>query len=325
MTSTPASSEDVLILGSGPAGFTAGIYTARAQMNPLMLDRGQPPESIPLGQLALTTEVENFPGFPEGVMGPELMEKLSRQAVRFGLRIQPMMAVSVDLSKRPFTVKAADPLMGDEATFQAQTLIIATGANANWLNLESEQHYRNRGVSACATCDGALFAGREVVVVGGGDSAMEEALFLTRFCPKVTLLVRRDKLRASKVMQERAATNPKVEIRYHTGVEEVLGDDREMTGLRLKNTTTGEVSELAAGGLFLAIGHTPNAQIFKDWLELDEKGYIKTQGATSYTSVPGVFACGDVQDARYRQAITAAGSGCMAAIDAERWLAARQD
>jgi thioredoxin reductase (NADPH) len=299
----------VLIVGSGPAGYTAAIYTARAELAPVMMAGLQFG-----GQLMLTTEVENYPGFPDGVSGPAMMEMFQKQAERFGTRILMEDATKIDLSRRPFAVES------EEHRFTADALIVATGASARWLGIASEQRLLNRGVSACATCDGALYRGKEMVVVGGGDTAMEEALFLTRFAPKVTVIHRRDQLRASKIMQERAFRSEKIEFLWDSVVDEVLGEDY-VTGVRVKNVKTGATHDLSVEALFLAIGHKPNTNELKGQLELDEVGYIKVEPGSSRTSVEGVFACGDVMDPTYRQAITAAGSGCMAAIDAERWLA----
>jgi thioredoxin reductase (NADPH) len=299
--------EKVAIIGSGPAGLTAAIYTARADLRPLMIEgmeRG--------GQLMLTTDVENYPGFPDGIMGPELMEGFRKQAERFGTRIMSSDVTKVDFSSRPFKIWV------DEDEYQADSVIISTGASARWLGLESETRLRGHGVSACATCDGFFFRDKEIAVVGGGDSAAEESLFLTKFASKVYLIHRRDELRASKIMANRVLEHDKIEVIWDTVVEEVLGEDL-VTGLKLYNRITQETSELAVEGLFLAIGHDPNTKIFQDAIELDEKGYILT-GDNTMTSVPGVFAAGDVTDHVYRQAITAAGLGCQAAIDAERWL-----
>jgi len=302
----------VVIVGSGPAGLTAAIYTARAMLKPLVIDGMQPG-----GQLTITSEVENYPGFPEGIDGPKLMNDTRAQAERFGTEFMFDVLEDVDFSKRPFNLK----LGGSEIL--ADTLIIASGASANWLGLESEQKLQGKGVSACATCDGFFFQGKEVVVVGGGDSAVEEATFLTKFATKVTIIHRRDQLRASKIMQEKAFQNPKTDIMWDSVVEEVLDVEKnEVTGVKVRNVKTNETSIFSCQGFFLGIGHTPNTQIFNGKLEMDETGYLVTKGKSTYTSVPGVFAAGDAQDSVYRQAISAAGTGCMAAIDAERFLEA---
>jgi len=299
----------VLIIGSGPAGYTAAIYAGRAELQPVML------AGLTFGgQLMLTTDVENYPGFPASVAGPEMMDLFQNQAERFGTRILHEDALRVDLSKRPFRVETEDK------AFLADALIVATGASAKWIGLPSEQHLMNKGVSACATCDGALYRGKAMAVVGGGDTAMEEALFLTRYGTKVTVIHRRDTLRASKIMQERAKKNEKIEFLWDSEVEEVLGGDF-VTGLRIKNLKTGQRSTLPVEALFVAIGHKPNTDLFRGQLDLDDVGYLKVTPGTTRTRVPGVFACGDAMDPTYRQAVTAAGTGCMAAIDCERWLA----
>jgi thioredoxin reductase (NADPH) len=299
----------VVIIGSGPAGYTAAIYTARANLNPLLI------EGLQLGgQLSITTEVDNFPGFPEGIMGPKLMDAMKKQAARFGAEFLPALVTNVDFSQRPFR------LFTDDQTIEAESVIICCGASARMIGLESERKLVGYGVSTCATCDGYFFRGKQIAVVGGGDSAMEEATFLTKFASKVTVIHRRDKLRASKIMQDKAFKNPKIEFIWDTVVEEVHDvEAKNVTGIKLRNVKTKEVREFSCDGLFVAIGHDPNTQAFKGQIELDANGYIMTHDGTK-TNVPGVFAAGDVQDHIYRQAISAAGSGCMAAIDTERYL-----
>ncbi len=306
----------MIIIGSGPAGLTAAIYTARANLDPLCIE-GEPSSTSdqPGGQLMLTTEVENFPGFPEGVMGPELMLRMREQAQRFGTTFLTEKATAVDFSARPFVVTVRD------RTFTADSVIVSTGAQSLMLGLPEEQRLLGHGLSTCATCDGFFFRGQEIAVVGGGDSAVEEAIFLTKFASKVYLIHRRDSLRASKIMQERALANPKIEMVWNSVVDQLLGDTK-LEGATLRNTVTGEVSTLGVTGLFVAIGHRPNTDLFRGVLDMEDSGYLVTKPGSSYTNVDGVFACGDVQDHTYRQAITAAGSGCMAAIDAERWLEA---
>jgi thioredoxin reductase (NADPH) len=302
----------LVIVGSGPAGLTAAIYSGRANLSPIMVAGSQPG-----GQLTLTTEVENYPGFEHGIMGPELMDVMRRQAERFGTQVVNDDAIGVDLSHRPFTVKTA------ERTYQGQTLIVTTGASSKMLGLPSERKLLGRGVSTCATCDGFFFKGQDLLVAGGGDSAMEEATFLTKFASKVTVVHRRDTLRASKIMQERARRNEKIAWVWNSTIDEVFDVTKgKVTGARLRNLKTGEVTEVEVGGVFVAIGHTPNTQLFAGQLDLDPGGYIVTQPGSARTSVPGVFAGGDVADHVYRQAVTAAGTGCMAAIDAERFLEA---
>ncbi len=311
-------SRQVIIVGSGPAGLTAAIYAARAQLNPLVIE-GEPSSTSdqPGGQLMLTTDVENYPGFVEGIMGPELMQSFRGQAARFGAEYVTAKVSRVDLSRRPFNLWVGDP-DAEEPTYAADSLIIATGAQSLMLNLPNEERLLGYGVSTCATCDGFFFRQRDIAVVGGGDSALEEALFLTRFADKVTVIHRRGELRASKVMQQRAFANPKIEFLWNSSVIEVLGDTK-VTGVIVRNNVSEEESELPLSGLFVAIGHQPNTSLFKGQLEMEESGYLRTFDGTR-TNVDGVFACGDVQDHRYRQAITAAGSGCMAALDVERWI-----
>ncbi len=308
-------SEQVIIIGSGPAGHTAAIYTARANLKPVMFE-GFSSGGIPGGQLMITTEVENYPGFPQGIQGPELMEAFRKQSLRFETRIFTEDVTRVDVSKRPFAVASA------ERTLQTEALIISTGATARRLNLPGEGRLWTKGMSACAVCDGALpiFRNKALVVVGGGDSACEESTFLTKFASKVYVVHRRDQLRASKIMQERVLKNPKIEVIWNAVVEDVLGEEA-VSAVRLKDVQTNKTRELLCGGVFYAIGFNPNTELFRGQLQLDKDGYIITKPDSTATSVPGVFACGDVQDKKYRQAVTAAGTGCMAAMDCERWLA----
>ncbi|HNR29530.1 MAG TPA: thioredoxin-disulfide reductase [Candidatus Hydrogenedentes bacterium] len=313
--------ENVLIIGSGPAGYTAALYTARANLAPLCLEGELSQDILPGGQLMTTTEVENYPGYPEGVTGPKMMEDFKKQAARFGARFEYKTAAKVDFSGRPLKVWAG------EAEYAAKTVIIATGASAKYLGIESEKRFMNRGVSACATCDGALprFRNKPVVVVGGGDTAMEETLFLANFASEVHLVHRRDKFRASKIMGDRVVRHSKVVVEWNSVVEEILGDDTNgVTGVRLKDVRTGATREIACTGFFAAIGHKPNTDIFQGVLDMADTGYLKTKPDSTYTNVDGVFACGDVKDPTYRQAVTAAGSGCMAALDATRWLEAQE-
>jgi thioredoxin reductase (NADPH) len=301
----------VLIIGSGPAGYTAAIYLARAELAPIMLAGLQFG-----GQLMLTTDVENYPGFPQGVTGPDMMDMFQQQAERFGTRVLLEDATKIDFSERPFRVET------ESRRFSADAVVVATGATARWIGLESEQRLMNNGVSACATCDGALFRDKAMVVVGGGDTAIEEALFLTRFATRVTIVHRRDELRASKIMQERAFKHEKIDFAWNSVVDEILGTQQDgVTAIRLADTGTGEKRELEVGAVFIAIGHRPNTDLFRGILDTDDTGYVSVRVGSTYTSLEGVFACGDVADPTYRQAVTAAGTGCMAAIDAERWLA----
>ncbi|MEO5970548.1 MAG: thioredoxin-disulfide reductase [Bdellovibrionia bacterium] len=309
MTTQTSKIEDVTILGTGPAGLTAAIYAARANLQPLCVEGEQPG-----GQLTITSDVENYPGFAEPVTGPDLMVAFRKQAERFGTRFHQGNVVKADLSKSPFTLE-----FYDGTQIKTKTLIIATGASAKWLDLPSEKRLQGKGVSACATCDGFFFKNQDVVVVGGGDTAMEEATFLTRFAKSVTLIHRRDKLRASKIMQDKAQKNPKIRFMLESGIEEVLGESG-VTGVRVKNFTTDKVQDLPVTGVFVAIGHQPNTAIFKSALKCNEAGYLIVESGSTRTNIPGVFAAGDVADHVYRQAVTAAGTGCMAAIDAERFL-----
>jgi thioredoxin reductase (NADPH) len=314
---TVASHHHVLIVGSGPAGLTAAIYAARASLAPLVIE-GEPSSTSdqPGGQLMLTTEVENFPGFPEGIMGPELMMRCREQAMRFGAQFLTEKVTKVDFSQRPFRVWVRD------TQYTADSIIVSTGAQSLMLGLEEEKRLIGHGLSTCATCDGFFFRNQHIAVVGGGDSALEEAQFLTKFASKVTLIHRRDTLRASKIMQDRAIANEKIEFLWNAQVTKVLGQEK-VEGVEVTDTVNGAVSTLPVTGIFVAIGHRPNTDLFKGVLDMADSGYLTTQPGSTYTNIPGVFACGDVQDHTYRQAITAAGSGCMAAIDCERWLEAQ--
>ena len=301
----------VLIIGSGPAGYTAAIYAARANMKPLLYQGIQPG-----GQLTITTEVENYPGYPDGIQGPVMMVHFEAQAKRMGTDIRYGMATKVDFSKRPFLVE-----IDEEKWIAADTVIISTGASAKWLGIESEQRLNGFGVSACAVCDGFFFKGKEVAIVGAGDTAAEEAVYLSKLCTTVHMFVRKEQMRASKVMQDRVLNTPNIKVYWNTDTDEILGAQK-VEAVRIKNNKTGDTQEIPISGFFVAIGHEPNSKIFKDYLEMDETGYITTIPGTTKTNVPGVFAAGDVQDKNYRQAVTAAGSGCMAALDAERYLTA---
>ncbi|MHB1535842.1 MAG: thioredoxin-disulfide reductase [Acidimicrobiales bacterium] len=325
MSDASTSPREVIILGSGPAGLTAAVYAARANLAPLVIE-GQPSSTSdqPGGQLMLTTEVENFPGFVDGIMGPELMANMRAQAARFGAEFLTTRATRVDFSERPFRVWATDPAAGVELEHRARTVIVSTGARSLMLGLGGERRLLGHGVSTCATCDGFFFRGHHIAVIGGGDSALEEANFLTKFGETVTVIHRRKELRASKIMQDRAFKNPKIRFVWDSEVTEILGQDR-VSGVSLRNRVTGEASQLEVTGVFVAIGHAPNTDLFDGQLDRDDAGYLLTAPDSSVTNVEGVFACGDVQDHVYRQAVTAAGSGCMAAIDAERWLEAHAD
>jgi len=303
---------ECLIIGSGPAGFTAAIYAARAEMKPVLYEGIQPG-----GQLTITTEVENYPGYPDGIMGPAMMDNFKKQAQRLGADIRYGIVTSVDFSQRPFKC-----IVDEQKTIMAQSVIIATGASAKWLGIPSEQRLNGSGVSACAVCDGFFYRGQDVAIVGAGDTACEEASYLAKLCKQVHMIVRKDTFRASKAMQQRVLNTPNIEVHFNHETDEILGDTM-VSGARLKNTLDGSMKTIDVTGFFVAIGHHPNTDLFKPYLELDEQGYIKTKAGSSYTNVEGVFACGDAQDKIYRQAITAAGSGCMAALDAERWLAAQ--
>ncbi len=300
----------VLIIGSGPAGYTAAIYASRAGLSPVLYTGGQPG-----GQLTITNDVENYPGYPDGVVGPAMMEDFRKQAERFGTQVRYGLITNVDFTSKPLMVT-----VDEEIKIEAQTVIISTGASAKWLGIESEARLNGKGVSACAVCDGFFFKGQEVAIVGAGDTACEEASYLSNICSKVYMLIRKDEMRASQIMQKRVANNPKIEILWNTETDEILGED-EVTGVRLFNNKTGEKRELAISGFFVAIGHQPNTDIFKGFIHMDEAGYIKTIPGSARTNIEGVFACGDAQDHIYRQAVTAAGTGCMAALDAERFLA----
>ena len=303
-----------LIIGSGPAGYTAAIYAARANMKPVMYQGIQPG-----GQLTITTEVENYPGYPDGIQGPEMMIHFEKQAARMGTDIRYGLATQVDFSQQPYKV-----WIDEEKIVMADTVIISTGASAKWLGLESEQRLNGYGVSACAVCDGFFFKGKEVAIVGAGDTAAEEALYLSKLCTKVHMIVRKGEMRASKVMQDRVLKTQNIQMYWHSTTEEVLGENK-VHGVRIKNSLTNEISDIDVSAFFVAIGHQPNSDIFKEWIDMDEAGYILTVPGTCKTNVEGVFAAGDVQDKMYRQAVTAAGSGCMAALDAERFLSAKED
>ena len=304
-----------LIIGSGPAGYTAAIYASRAGLLPIMYQGPQPG-----GQLTITNDVENFPGYADGIQGPEMMQDLEKQARRFGTDVRYGMATSVDFSSIPKKV-----FIDDTHEIHAESVIVATGASAKWLGLPSEEKYNGRGVSACAVCDGFFFRNQEVAIVGGGDTAAEEATYLANLCSKVHMIVRRDELRASVIMQKRVTSNPKIQLHWNSATDEILGDDNGVTGVRIKNLKTNELTELSISGFFVAIGHQPNTNIFKGYLDMNEAGYLMTEKGSSRTNIEGVFASGDAQDHIYRQAVTAAGTGCMAALDAERWLTEQED
>ncbi len=303
---------ECLIIGSGPAGYTAAIYAARADMKPVMYEGLQPG-----GQLTITTDVENYPGYPDGIMGPEMMDHFKKQAERLGTDVRYGMITAVDFSQRPFKCIA-----NESKTIMAKTVIIATGASAKWLGLPSEQQFNGSGVSACAVCDGFFYRGQDVAIVGAGDTACEEASYLSKLCSKVHMIVRKSEFRASKAMQHRVENTPNIEIHFNSETDEILGD-KTVTGARIRNNQDGSTKELKVTGFFVAIGHNPNTGIFKGYLDMDDQGYLLTKPGSSLTNIEGVFACGDAQDKTYRQAVTAAGSGCMAALDAERWLAAQ--
>ncbi len=304
-----------LIIGSGPAGYTAAIYASRAGLTPIMYQGPQPG-----GQLTITNDVENFPGYPDGIQGPEMMQDLEKQARRFGTDVRYGMATKVDFSSSPKKI-----FIDDTHEIHAEAVIISTGASAKWLGLPSEEKYNGRGVSACAVCDGFFFKNQEVAIVGGGDTAAEEATYLANLCSKVHMIVRRDELRASQIMQKRVTSNPKIQMHWNSQTEEILGDDNGVTGVRIKNHVSNIETVLPISGFFVAIGHKPNTDIFKGFLDMDEAGYIITEKGTSFTNIKGIFASGDAQDHIYRQAVTAAGTGCMAALDAERWLTEQED
>jgi thioredoxin reductase (NADPH) len=307
----------VTIIGSGPAGYTAAIYAARANLKPVMFAGGpadSDPARVPGGQLMITNDVENYPGFPESVTGPDLMERFKGQAERFGTVVHMENVVKVDFSKRPFHV------VGENQQLHSQTVIIATGASAKWLGVKGEGTFKNKGVSACATCDGFFYKQQDVLVIGGGDTAMEEATYLTKMCRSVTVIHRRDTLRASAIMQERALKNPKIKFLWNSAIDEIVGDAKGVTGALVKNFKTNETNLVPATGVFVAIGHVPTTELFKGVIDMHDNGYLKVKLGSTATNIPGVFACGDVADHYYRQAVTAAGTGCMAAIDAERWM-----